>query len=92
MLWAIHGVCIPRPVVDGSLLLSTKTQVLLTGGMVDLQDFDPGIAIHAQLRVGRPLKVFLSISCVIHKKDLAMELASLQAEWMSFSGIVLRLR
>ena len=60
--------------------------------MVDLQDLDPGVAIHAQWRVGRSLKVFLSISCVIHKKALAMELASLQAEWMSFSGIVLRLR
>ena len=60
--------------------------------MVDLRDFDPGVPIQAQLRVGRSLKVFLSISCVIHKKDLAMELASLQAEWMSFSGIVLWLR
>ena len=64
----------------------------MTGRMVDLQDFDPGVAIYAQWKVGRPLKAFLSISCVIHKKDLAMELVSLQPEWMSFSGIVLRLR
>ena len=60
--------------------------------MVDLQDFDPGVAIHVRLRVGRSLKAFLSISCVFYKKDLAMELVSLHAEWMSFSGIVLWLR
>ena len=57
--------------------------------MVDLQDFDPGVAIYAQWKVSRSLKAFLSTSCVTYKKDLAMELVSLQAEWMSFSGIVL---
>ena len=64
----------------------------MTGRMVDLQDFDPGVAIYAQWKVGRYLKAFLSTSCVTYKKDLAMELVSLQAEWMSISGIVLRLR
>ena len=61
----------------------------MTGRMVDLQDFDPGVAIYAQWKVGRSLKAFLSTSCVTYKKDLAMELVWLQAEWMSFSGIVL---
>ena len=64
----------------------------MTGRMVDLQDFDPGVAIYAQWKVGLSLKAFLSTSCVTYKKDLAMELVSLQAEWMSISGIVLRLR